>query len=190
MTQNIITAGDASTPGLQVQGGGNDGTLVLQSGPAGAKVNALTIDAAGNVKTAANAAPAFNAKNTTQSVPNAAYTKLGFGTITFDTAGCYNNTGAAVGGVPAYAFLPTVAGYYSVTTFVGYSVASTNLIVSIYKNGSSIVTGVQGSLYATIATELVFMNGTTDYLEVYSYQNSGAPATASANFKAFLARSA
>jgi VCBS repeat-containing protein len=46
MTQSVITAGDAST-GL-VQSAGNDGTLVLQVGAAGAKVNALSFDAAGN----------------------------------------------------------------------------------------------------------------------------------------------
>jgi len=47
MTQSIITAGDASA-GL-VQSAGNDGTLVLQSGPAGGKINAVAIDAAGKV---------------------------------------------------------------------------------------------------------------------------------------------
>lgn len=41
MTQTIITAGDASA-GL-VSSAGNDGTLVLQSGPAGSKVNAISI---------------------------------------------------------------------------------------------------------------------------------------------------
>ena len=48
MTQSIITAGDASA-GLVTQAG-NDGTLVLQVGPAGSKVDALTITAAGVVK--------------------------------------------------------------------------------------------------------------------------------------------
>jgi hypothetical protein len=45
MTQTIITAGDASA-GL-VQAAGNDGTLVLQAGPAGSKVNALSFAADG-----------------------------------------------------------------------------------------------------------------------------------------------
>jgi hypothetical protein len=39
MTQNIITPGGASDPLAFT--GGNDGTLVLQTGPSGAKVNAL-----------------------------------------------------------------------------------------------------------------------------------------------------
>jgi len=47
MSQTIITAGDASS-GL-VQAAGNDGTLVLQSGAAGAKVNAVSLDATGKM---------------------------------------------------------------------------------------------------------------------------------------------
>ena len=43
MTQTIITAGDASA-GL-IQSAGNDGTLVLQTGAAGSKVNALSFAA-------------------------------------------------------------------------------------------------------------------------------------------------
>jgi hypothetical protein len=45
MSQTIITAGDASA-GL-VSSAGNDGTLVLQSGAAGSKVNALSFAADG-----------------------------------------------------------------------------------------------------------------------------------------------
>jgi len=52
MTQTIITAGDASA-GL-VQQGGNDGTLVLQTGAAGAKVNAASFDTSGNAAFLAN----------------------------------------------------------------------------------------------------------------------------------------
>ena len=46
MAQTTITAGDATSGGI-VATGGNDGTMVLQTGPAGSKVNALAIDAAG-----------------------------------------------------------------------------------------------------------------------------------------------
>lgn len=48
MVASVLTAGDAST-GL-AQTGGNDGTFALQVGPAGSKVNAVSIDAVGNVK--------------------------------------------------------------------------------------------------------------------------------------------
>lgn len=45
MTQSIITAGDASAGFVQT--GGNDGTLVLQTGAAGSKVNAVSFAADG-----------------------------------------------------------------------------------------------------------------------------------------------
>ena len=45
MSQTIITAGDASA-GL-IQSAGNDGTLVLQTGAAGSKVNAISFAADG-----------------------------------------------------------------------------------------------------------------------------------------------
>jgi len=46
MTATTITAGDANS-GL-IQSAGNDGTLVLQTGPAGGKVSAVSLDASGN----------------------------------------------------------------------------------------------------------------------------------------------
>ena len=47
MTTTLITAADA-TNGF-IQASGNDGTLTIQSGPNGGKVNALSIDATGKV---------------------------------------------------------------------------------------------------------------------------------------------
>lgn len=46
MTATTITAATATTG--QATTAGNDGTLVLQTGPAGSPVNALTLDASGN----------------------------------------------------------------------------------------------------------------------------------------------
>lgn len=78
-----------------------------------------------------------------------------------------------------------------------------NLIFSgsIYKNGSIFSTaqdggtgGTNGEL-ALVHTDLVFMNGTTDYLEGYFYQydfTSGASHNVSsgASFAAYFVRSA
>lgn len=46
MPTSLITAGDATSSATIVQGG-NDGTLTLQTGPAGAKVNAIALNSAG-----------------------------------------------------------------------------------------------------------------------------------------------
>lgn len=56
MAQSIISAGDASN-GLATQAG-NDGTLVIQSGPAGGKLNAISIAANGVVTMPYNPATA------------------------------------------------------------------------------------------------------------------------------------
>jgi len=45
MTTNTLTA---STTGIATAGG-NDGTLTIQTGPAGSPVNAITINASGNI---------------------------------------------------------------------------------------------------------------------------------------------
>ena len=46
MVTSVISAGDAANLGVQTTGG-NDGVLVLRSGAAGAKVDAVSIAASG-----------------------------------------------------------------------------------------------------------------------------------------------
>lgn len=119
-------------------------------------------------------------------------------TEVFDTASCFNNTGSTVGGIPAYAFLPNVAGYY-LFTVVCSDEASTSPVrfaLHIDKNGtayrvadnfSTIASGLGGSI-------LLYMNGTTDYVTASPYI---AATTAIYNgtltlarFSGFLARGA
>lgn len=76
-----------------------------------------------------------------------------------------------------------VAGYYLISGSVSYATNATgNRLAEIHKNGAGGAI-VQGAVLActtanstTVAvTGLVFMNGTTDYIELFAYQNSGAP---------------
>jgi hypothetical protein len=53
MTQNILTAGDASISGISTQGG-NDGTFVVVVGPNGGKINAISVAASGNTTLTGN----------------------------------------------------------------------------------------------------------------------------------------
>ena len=46
MAQNILLAGDATSASIGITGG-NDGTLLIQTGPNGGKLNAINIDATG-----------------------------------------------------------------------------------------------------------------------------------------------
>jgi len=97
----------------------------------------------------------------------------------FDTGGCFNATGstATLNGVsvPAYSFGPNIAGYYLVT--VGFwipTAASGNAFTKIYKNGSQYRAGGSIPMNGTnsmqmTTTGVVYMNGTSDYLQGYVY---------------------
>jgi len=122
--------------------------------------------------------PAFSAYlSTAQTVTGAAITQIQLDTETFDTASCYNNTGSTVGGIPAYSFLPNVAGYYQVNLIVG-GTAGTNITYAgghIYKNGSAytrvLVPGFSASNADSSNSTIIYMNGTTDYLSFYAQIN-------------------
>jgi hypothetical protein len=121
----------------------------------------------------AGTGPAFSAYTTgSTSVPNTTFTKVAYGTEEFDTNSNYDTSLSR--------FTPTVAGYYQISASYNFSSASpggTNSLIALYKNGSWFKSGSGGNVpYYNIAA-LVYMNGSTDYLEIYAYQSSGAPLT-------------
>ena len=138
--------------------------------------------------------PAFSAYMlASQSIPNNVYTKMQMNTELFDTNSNYDTTN--------YRFTPTVAGYYQVTGswLTNGTVTTGQVVSSIYKNGvvaKSSATTALGTGMALTAVGLIYMNGTTDYLEFFGRQGSGsAYSTIAASpdiyyFEAFLARSA
>jgi hypothetical protein len=123
--------------------------------------------------------PAFSAYlSTAQTVTGGVVTQIQLDTETFDTASCYNNTGSTVGGIPAYSFLPNVAGYYQVNLIVG-GTAGTSISYAgghIVKNGTSytrvIVPGFSSASADSSNSVVIYMNGTTDYLS-FSGQVNG-----------------
>jgi hypothetical protein len=120
----------------------------------------------------AGTGPSFAAyRSSPQSISNATWTKVQFQTELFDTAGSFDNT-------TNYRFQPLVAGYYQVNSAVTYSLSSSWTTSSIRKNGSGFVygTSVNGSPngQTSTASSVVYLNGSTDYLEVFSYQGSGS----------------
>jgi hypothetical protein len=136
-------------------------------------------DAAGTMMVSGNM-PAFSAYNSNlQSVATSTYTKIQFNTEEFDTNSNYDNA-------TNYRFTPTVAGYYQVNLFIGNAsgtATGTYTIAAIYKNGSVFKSCLfQGATNgpATIVSAIIQMNGTTDYLEGYYFQNSGLTQNTSA----------
>ena len=139
--------------------------------------------------------PAFSAySSAATTINNVTNTKIILQTKEFDTAGAFDAT-------TTYRFTPQVAGYYQVNGSIGFSLNTTNFrFITIFKNGTAIkggqsLPGGSPNLLVITVAALVFLNGSTDYLELFGNQNSGSTLTTSTNpletyFQAFLARSA
>jgi hypothetical protein len=144
----------------------NTGTLQLQSGG----TTIATISSTGI--TTQVGAPAFSAyANATQSIANSTFTKVLFQVEEFDTNSNFASS----------RFTPTVAGYYQVNSAVYIQAISNQALCSIYKNGvlyknSPYITGNGGDAGALVSA-IVYLNGTTDYIELYANQNSGSTKT-------------
>jgi hypothetical protein len=114
--------------------------------------------------------PAFGAyANASTSLTSGVQTKLAFQAEIFDTANCFDST-------TNYRFTPNVAGYYQISgTYVVLGGTTINAI-AVYKNGASYAsTQVPQTANggAPCVSVVVYMNGTTDYVELYALQLSG-----------------
>ena len=124
------------------------------------------------ITVASTAAPAFSAyTTTTQALTGAVTTKVNFGGEVFDTNSNFASS----------RFTPTVAGYYQLTTALVYT-AATFTDLYIYKNGSvyqQIFGNYSSSTYFGSGTGLIYLNGTTDYAEIYVYSSGSLSITSS-----------
>ncbi len=143
--------------------------------------------------------PTFSAAQTSnQSYGSNASTLIQFQSENWDTASCFNNTNATVGGIPAYAFLPNVAGYYQVNLVVRTNNTNQESQAAIYKNGSAWCNGSNinigsGTQAGSTASSIVNLNGTTDYIQGYVYTGSsgtGSGNNQSTQFSAVMVRGA
>jgi len=149
--------------------GDTSGAITL-SAPAVSGTNTATLPAATGTVMVSGNMPAFSAyKSATQTLAYNTLTKVTFNTEEFDT----NNNFASS------TFTPTVAGYYQINVkgwFAGTATRDYFLSPRLYKNGSAIsVSGISikqlgsASELSLDLSKLVYMNGSTDYLEVYAY---------------------
>lgn len=120
-------------------------------------------------------APAFSAgRSTNQSVTSGAWTKVQCDSEAFDTASAYDNA-------TNFRFTPQVAGYYQISGAV--YITGTNMTqaqAKIYKNGSADKLGTPVSTPAlneigSSVSALVYLNGTTDYVELFGYASGTSP---------------
>lgn len=133
--------------------------------------------------------------NSAQVVTSGVATKINMNAEEFDTANVYDKD-------TNFRFQPTVAGYYSINATVhATSTANFTLTsIAIYKNGANFKNGDYlpntGSTTSRASAEgIIYLNGTTDYVEAYAAFTSTGTVTVSAGtsltyFQGFLARSA
>jgi hypothetical protein len=135
----------------------------------------LTITVPAVTGTMAIDGPAFYAKSVTnQSLSAGTTTKLVIDSEVIDTNGNYDTS--------AYRFTPTVAGYYQISGQMAMqSNTSTEVTLILRKNATDYVRlgrtvgNSSGNIYFG-STILVYMNGSTDYLELFCYTQANITA--------------
>ena len=148
-------------------------TYIADNAITTAKIAAGAVVQADLATGVAGTGPAFSATpTTTQSVTTNTYTKVNLGTENFDT----NNNFASS------RFTPTIEGYYQLNaSLYPVSSGSANYIWAIiYKNGSGYGWGTSAGAASgqdgiSVASSLVYLNGTTDYVELYAYISGTSP---------------
>jgi hypothetical protein len=127
-------------------------------------------------------APAFSAYgDAIQSLSNNTATKVAYNVSVFDTNSNYSAANAR--------FTPTVAGYYQVNCLASTSIVLTSsLQLAIYKNGAvyqNLYTDYNGggaianhTDFTMTGSSLVYLNGSTDYIEIYATASNGGGSTA------------
>ena len=140
---------------------------VVQPGVGGTGNTNLTYPSTGGTVMVSGNMPAFSAYATSnQATTSGVTTKILFGSKLFDT----NNNFASS------TFTPTVAGYYQINCQLLKDGSCTRVGIYIYKNGSVLYQGTDitaSSYIRGTMSALIYMNGTTDYLEIYGYQAGG-----------------
>lgn len=170
-----------------------DGTLRVGVGNADSPTEVGQFNSNGYVATKS---PAFSAyiSSTNQSVSSATWTKVTLNAKLFDTTSDYDNS-------TNYRFTPSVEGYYQVNFALrADGTGKSRVHCALYKNGTIWHYGVgnrdtTNSPTYVSGSSLIYLNGSTDYIEMYGYVN-GSSTTFSgtdqrfSTFEAYLARAA
>lgn len=111
----------------------------------------------------------FRATQSAATTMTGSLVKVGFGTSTFDTASAYSTVNSR--------YTPTTSGYYNISAQVSFTLmtADVDCQIAIYKNGSiyssfKIAQGAGSSAHPITLNinDIISMNGTTDYVEIYA----------------------
>ena len=170
MAATLITAGDVAS-GL-AQTAGNDGTIIIQTGPAGAKVNALSLAADGTltlIKAFVNAIQSMIRLNTAN----------GYGsTNTCITR--FTNVTSTVGSDVTYADSATLGALFTVNVAGVYSISysycgAANALFGVSLNSTGLSTSIQSiPLAERLCMSQVYAAGATSNVSVSVYLSAGA----------------
>ena len=178
-----FTGGIASA-GVPIKGSSSGTTTLVAASTASG-----TVTIASQTGTLYAAGPTFHASAAgSQTVTSATLTKVLFATEEWDTNSNFASS----------TFTPTVAGYYQINAILRCTIASgaSSSVIQVYKNGSSwsvnTAAAPSGTLNSIAISDIVYCNGSTDYIEIYTNQTGTAPLTltAACTFSGFLARGA
>ena len=171
MATTITAAGDI------VVGTGSGTYDNLPIGTTGEVLTADTTVSPYKVKWAAAggaSGPAFSVTRITsnQSLTQNTNVKLQWNSEDFDTANCFDST-------TNYRFTPTTAGYYQINVIAWIDQNNATFqtaYLSLYKNGSAYKTlsGTKLENFTIGGSLVVYLNGSTDYIEVYGYSTTAA----------------
>ena len=154
-----------------------DRTLTLPD-EAGTVLTSASDIAATSANVIQNDGPTFRAHQTTANtgVASNTYTKVIFNVEDWDSDNCYDTS--------LYRFTPNVAGYYlmQVNCQIPYTSSAARVMPTLYKNGSlyaegNAATGLSNQYPSAQCCWLVYLNGSTDYVELYANMDvtSGTP---------------
>ena len=137
--------------------------------------------------------PVFSAyADASQSITSGVPVKVHLGTRPFDPTNCYDTVNDK--------FQPTIAGYYQINAtlrIVGTTITAAYL--AFYKNGVVQSRGMEITTAPVLQlhhSDLIYLNGTTDYVELYGRVDATSPSFSfssialTSRMSAFLARAA
>ena len=146
--------------------GDTSGAITLAA-PSVAGTNTATLPAAAGTVMVSGNMPSFRAhQSASSSLTSTTFTLVPINTKDWDTANNFNTS--------TYTFTPTVAGYYQINATINViGTAITRFILAFFKNGSQYSRPTDLAYSTTLAyysgSDMVYMNGTTDYLQLYVY---------------------
>ena len=143
-------------------------TYLVDSSVTTAKIADANVTQAKLGTNVAGNGPAFSYyPSSNQSITTNTFTKILFQTSEFDTSG---------GMYSSSRFTPTIAGYYQVQVSMAPNTSTTATQTAIYKNGSLLKRTFSNTTNAIQeVTALIYLNGSTDYIEGWGYLTGTSP---------------